>query len=159
MIQKGRGCMFDLVRNSAWDGIALPSHNAVKFFAENLPLARLRLPPGAPTDALPGPRQAAGGWLNIGPLDWLYCGANCARADTMDVSDALVSLRIEGEGAVDLLDKSVCVDWETFGSGSCARMRLGEIGVILHRDGEQTFRLIFAAPYVRYLTGWLAHHV
>jgi len=75
------------------------------------------------------------------------------------MSDALVVLRIDGAGAVDLLSNGVSVDWRAFPPGSCARRRLGEIAVVLHREGDQSFRLIVTVPYVRYLAEWMARHV
>jgi hypothetical protein len=151
--------MVELFRTPAWEAIQMPSNAAVKIVAEDLRLALLRLAPGGSADGLPGPRQAAESWLNIAPRDWLYCGLDCPRPDALDMSDALVALRIDGAGAVDLLSNGVFVDWRAFPPGSCARMRLGEIAVVLHREGDQSFRLIVAAPYARYLAEWMARHV
>ncbi|MCO4091352.1 MAG: hypothetical protein HEQ34_05270 [Sphingorhabdus sp.] len=75
------------------------------------------------------------------------------------MSDALVALSISGENVFDLLSAGIAIDWQRFSVGTCARMRLGETAVVLHRREEQQFRLIFGAPFARYLAEWLAHHV
>jgi hypothetical protein len=148
----------ELARTPAWEGIQLPSNSALQTVAEDLRIARLRLAHDASADGLPGPQKAEGGWLNIGPRDWLFCGPDCPRPDALDMSDGLIALRISGEGACDLLSHGAFIDWRDFPPSSSARMRLGEIAVVLHRESEMTFRMIIAAPYSRYLAEWMARH-
>lgn len=80
------------------------------------------------------------------------------RAVATDVSQALVSLRIAGDGAVEALAADVSVDLEgsDMAPGRCARTLFARLPALLHRpEAEQIFDLYVDRPVAVFVRDWL----
>jgi heterotetrameric sarcosine oxidase gamma subunit len=107
---------------------------------------------------------------SIGPSEWLLIdyrldgmrrrlSADLGRAlvRLTDVSAAFTSLRIEGVGARTVLGSDIDAPWAAAISrpGQYARTRLGQIEVILHCTGAQSFELHVDRSVADHLEAWL----
>jgi len=74
-----------------------------------------------------------------------------------DVSDACVTLAIEGSQGVALLARGCGLDLsiEAFGNLACTRTRLAQLPVVLRRVTSERFECVAERPAVQYLHGWL----
>jgi len=126
--------------------------------------------------ALPGqPNTWAGGdpliWW-VSPDAWLIQSA-CEsdefvarlRADCMnlpcavtDLSDALVTLVLEGPAAGPVLARGCGLDLRagSFAAQSCARTRLAQTAVLIRRPASDRFELVVDRAAAQYLHDWLA---
>ncbi|WP_397414026.1 hypothetical protein [Phenylobacterium sp.] len=154
--------MLELIAHSPLQGLVLPQSDEVRIGPlSGLRIHVLRLSSQAARPATPpGPGRSDGPWCNIGPLEWLHIDA-AAPDDprTVETTDALVGLSLEGGGVAALLAAGCTVDLDHFDVGAVTRTRLGEISVVLHRTDRQSWRIFAAAPLSCYLVDWLAHHV
>ena len=74
------------------------------------------------------------------------------------VGEARVGIRLSGPRAPDLLWKScgIDVDRRVFAPGHCAQTRFAQVGVLLHRPGEDlAYEIICARIWAEYLWNWL----
>lgn len=105
-----------------------------------------------------------------GPGQWLIVRAPAATqlADELvallgedtavvDLGHARTVLRIEGEGARDLLATGTSIDLRPaqFAPGACALTALGKIGVLLHAVAPDTIDVYVARSYGQALLEWL----
>lgn len=75
----------------------------------------------------------------------------------VDVSDARTALRIEGEGARELIAKGAPVDMApgAFGPGDLRRSRLGQVAAAFWLDESGVFTLVCFRSVGRYVFDWL----
>ena len=99
--------------------------------------------------------------LWLGPDEWLVVGAresDFPNADAVvDVSANRVAFELDGAGAVDLLARGCSLDLDSsvFPPGRCAQTLVAQAQVILHRTGDETFRLLVRPSFAPYLRAWL----
>lgn len=135
-------------------------------------LAELSEAIGCPLPERSGRAMEAAGlavmWL--APAEWLLVGdgsrARAAIAATCegqlhayhDVSDEIAGFEIEGHGAATLLNLGCSLDLRelAFPTGSATRTLFAQVGIVLHRFGDEAFRVIVDRSYGRYVAHWLA---
>jgi sarcosine oxidase subunit gamma len=85
--------------------------------------------------------------------------AGCGRRSfaVTDVSDALVTIVVEGAHAAALLARGCGLDLslESFGHAACSRTRLAQLPVVLRRVNSEKFECIVDRPAAQWLYGWL----
>ncbi len=85
--------------------------------------------------------------------------AGCKRRSfaATDLSDAYVTLALEGPQAVEILVRSCGLDFlePVFGQSACARTRLAQLPVLLRRVSHERFELMVDRSAVQYLYDWL----
>jgi heterotetrameric sarcosine oxidase gamma subunit len=85
--------------------------------------------------------------------------AGCGRRSfaVTDVSDAFVTLAIEGAGASALLARGCGLDLavEAFGNAACSRTRFAQLPVVLRRVTSEKFECIVDRPAAQWLYDWL----
>jgi heterotetrameric sarcosine oxidase gamma subunit len=113
--------------------------------------------PGFPTES----NATAGDVLWLGPDEWLVLGGreedypNAAAA--VDVSANRVCFELSGDDVEDVLAQGCTLDVHpsAFEVGRCAQTLLAKAQVILHRTGEETFRVFVRPSYATYVRMWL----
>lgn len=108
----------------------------------------------------------------VGPADWLVIAREAARLPLLeslgeafrdstfratDVSAALVRIRIEGEGTLQVIAKacSLDLDPQAFAVGASARTRFAGLAVVLRRLGPSVFECMVSLSLRDYLMAWL----
>jgi len=109
---------------------------------------------------------APGEWLAVsdvlaGPLlkDHLDRELSGHPIAAVDLSQALVPLRIEGVAARDVLAKScgLNLDPRAFTPGACTRTRLAQLPAVIHfMDNAPKYDLYAGRGYLNYLFAWLS---
>jgi sarcosine oxidase subunit gamma len=111
-------------------------------------------------------------FCRIGPDAWLLVSAQHAAGDLVeavrlsckrrscaatDISDAQVTLAIEGPQATDLLARGCGLDFTdaAFGQDACARTRFAQLPVVLRRVSHERFELMVDRSAARWLFDWL----
>lgn len=111
-------------------------------------------------------------FCRIGPDAWLIASAQHAPADLLDaaragsgrrsfaatdVSDAHVTLAVEGPRATDLLARGCGLDLSdaAFGQDACARTRFAQLPVVLRRVSHERFELTVDRSAAQWLFDWL----
>jgi len=113
--------------------------------------------PGFPTE----PNTVAGDVLWLGPDEWLVLGGReedfAGAAAAVDVSADHVAFELSGARAVEVLGQGCSLDLDAavFSPGGCAQTLLARAGVILHRVGEDTFRIFVRPSFAPYVRAWL----
>lgn len=86
------------------------------------------------------------------------------RADCMslpcaitDLSDALVTISLEGADAAAVLARGCGIDLRagSFGMQACARTRLAQLQVLIRKTGSTRFELVVDRSAAQYLQDWL----
>jgi len=74
-----------------------------------------------------------------------------------DLSDAYVTLALQGDDAVALLARGCGLDFSAraFGAGACARTRFAQLPVLIRRTGSGRFEMVVDRSTTRYLLDWL----
>jgi sarcosine oxidase, subunit gamma len=114
--------------------------------------------PGFPVE----PNTVAGEVLWLGPDEWLVLGGREAdyagAAAAVDVSANGVCLELTGDDVDSILARGCSLDLHpsVFGPGRCAQTLLAKAEVILHRTGEDTFRILVRPSFAPYLREWIA---
>jgi sarcosine oxidase subunit gamma len=80
------------------------------------------------------------------------------HALAVEVSDMRAVIRLEGEGAREVLMKGTSLDLLSgdYGAGVCRRMRLAEIAALLHVVDENVFDIYVFRSYAHYAWEFLA---
>lgn len=122
--------------------------------------------PGAGQSVTEGPRA-----YSLGPTEWLLIdyplqdvrrrlGAELGRAliRVTDISGAFTSLKVEGTGARAVLASDIGAPWaaQNSRSGQYVRTRLGQVDVVLHCVGHDSFELHVDSSVADHLEAWLA---
>jgi heterotetrameric sarcosine oxidase gamma subunit len=113
--------------------------------------------PGFPTE----PNTSAGDVLWLGPDEWLVVGGReedyPGAAAVVDVSANRVCLELAGDDVEDVLAQGCTLDLHpsVFAPGRCAQTLLARAQVILHRTGEETFRVFVRPSFAPYLRAWI----
>jgi heterotetrameric sarcosine oxidase gamma subunit len=111
-------------------------------------------------------------FCRVGPDAWLLVSAQHGAGDLMeavrlgckrrscaatDISDANVTLAIEGPQAADLLARGCGLDLAdaAFGQDACARTRLAQLPVVLRRVSHERFELTVDRSAAQWLLDWL----
>ncbi|HEY7754137.1 MAG TPA: sarcosine oxidase subunit gamma family protein [Steroidobacteraceae bacterium] len=111
-------------------------------------------------------------FCRVGPDAWLLASAQHGAADLVeaarlgcrrkscaitDVSDANVTLAIEGPQAADLLARGCGLDLAdaAFGQDACARTRFAQLPVVLRRVSHERFELMADRSAAQWLFDWL----
>ena len=110
-------------------------------------------PPVKPNTVAVGTHSIA--W--IAPGQWFAMGADADAGDGIDVSDAYCAIGLKGARAVDLLSKSVPVEFDTkaFAPHSCARTLMGPIPVFLMARDENDFLILVERGLAHAAWAWL----
>ena len=74
-----------------------------------------------------------------------------------DLSDALVTIGLEGPDAGAVLARGTAIDLRagSFGVQSCARTRLAQLPVLIRRPAASRFELVVDSSAAQYLQDWL----
>ena len=122
--------------------------------------------PGTGQSMTEGPRA-----YSLGPTEWLLIdyplqdvrrrlGAELGRAliRVTDISGAFTSLKVEGAGARAVLASDIGAPWAAQNSrpGQYVRTRLGQVDVVLHCVGHDSFELHVDRSVADHLEAWLA---
>ena len=126
--------------------------------------------------ATPSPRRAAGGpelellWSGpdqflavserLGPgalVDTLASSLSGTDATVVDLSHGRTVLVLEGAACRELLAKGCALDVDAMESGECVPTLLSHFNVLLHCDGEQSFRLYVMRSFGEACYRWLLH--
>jgi sarcosine oxidase, subunit gamma len=120
-------------------------------------------------------RAVAAGDLTVlwhGPGQWLVVRAPATTqlaeelaalfaddAAVVDLGHARTVLRLEGDGARDVLAQGTSIDLRPaqFAPGACALTALGKIGALLHAVAPDTIDVYVARSYAQALAEWLEH--
>jgi sarcosine oxidase, subunit gamma len=120
-------------------------------------------------------RAVAAGVLTVlwhGPGQWLIVRTPAAtqladelaalfaeNAAVVDLGHARTAVRLEGEGARDVLAMGTSIDLRPahFGPGACALTALGKIGALLHAVAPDTIDVYVARSYGQAFAEWLKH--
>ncbi len=111
-------------------------------------------------------------FCRVAPDTWFIHSALHAAADLLpavrsgcgrrsyavtDVSDAFVTLAIDGAQAAALIARGCGLDLsvESFGQSACARTRLAQLPVLLRRTASERFECMVDRPAGQYLHDWL----
>jgi heterotetrameric sarcosine oxidase gamma subunit len=130
-------------------------------------------PLAADTLGVPGAGQRTDGRraYSLGPTEWLLIdyplqdvrrrlGAELGRAliRVTDISGAFTSLKVEGAGARAVLASDIGAPWAAQNSrpGQYVRTRLGQVDVVLHCVGHDSFELHVDRSVADHLEAWLA---
>jgi heterotetrameric sarcosine oxidase gamma subunit len=85
--------------------------------------------------------------------------AGCGRRSfaVTDVSDALVTIAVEGALATALLARGCGLDFSpgTFGNAACARTRLAQLPVVLRRVTSERFECLVDRSAAQWLYAWM----
>jgi len=81
----------------------------------------------------------------------------CARRSfaVTDLSDANVTIAVEGPRAIEILLRGCGLDIEMLGSDACARTRFAQLPVLLRRAAADRYELTVDRPAAKYLFDWL----
>lgn len=107
-----------------------------------------------------------------GPDSWILISAQHAAADILDaasvgcrrrsfaatdVSDAWVTLALEGPQAAAVLARGCGLDFadSTFGQNACARTRLAQLPVLLRRVSHERYEIAVDRSAAQWLHQWL----
>jgi hypothetical protein len=95
------------------------------------------------------------GGLRLGP-DW-YLLVEPGQPQGVDVSAARTCLELAGPHALDVLEHGCSLDLHpaVFTVGACAQTNLAKAQVILHRTGDDAYRVYVRSSYADYLCRWL----
>lgn len=113
--------------------------------------------PGFPTE----PNTSAGDVLWLGADEWLVVGGREAdypdAAAAVDVSANRVCFELSGEDVEDVLAQGCTLDLHlsVFAPGRCAQTLLAKAQVILHRTGDERFRIFVRPSFAPYLRAWI----
>ncbi|MDI6028096.1 sarcosine oxidase subunit gamma [Corticibacterium sp. UT-5YL-CI-8] len=129
----------------------------------------LDLPQAPKTSASDGNGRFA---LWLGPDEWLVidetsgdlvaaCRAVPALHSAVDISHRNVGLLVSGQGAADAVNAGCPQDLslESFPVGACSRTVLGKIEIVLHRLGEDAFRVECWRSFAGYAQAFLAEAI
>lgn len=111
-------------------------------------------------------------FCRIAPDAWLILSAQHAAPDLLeaaragckrrscaltDLSDAGVTLAIEGAQAPELLARGCGLDLAdgAFGQDACTRTRLAQLPVLLRRVSHERYEIMVERPAAQYLHDWL----
>lgn len=111
-------------------------------------------------------------FLRIAPDTWLIESAHHEASDLLpavrtgcgrrsfavtDVSDALVSIAVEGSQAPALLARGCGLDLSplAFGNAACARTRLAQLPVVLRRVTSERFECLVDRSAAQWLYDWM----
>ena len=107
-------------------------------------------------------RIAPDSWLFIaawhaGPALMAALRAACARQAfaLTDLSDAQVTLAVEGSRAIPVLLRGCGIDFETLGADACLRTRFAQLPVVLRRAAADRFELMADRTVAKWLFDWL----
>jgi len=75
-----------------------------------------------------------------------------------DLSDALVTIALEGPQAIGVLARGCGLDLRagSFGAQACARTRLAQLPVLIRKSASARFELVVDRSAAKYLQDWLA---
>jgi sarcosine oxidase subunit gamma len=110
-------------------------------------------------------------YMRIAPDSWLVESALHEAADLLpavragcgrrsfavtDVSDALVTIVVEGASAAALLARGCGLDFapEVFGNSACARTRLAQLPVVLRRVTSERYECLVDRSAAKWLYDW-----
>jgi methylglutamate dehydrogenase subunit D len=86
-----------------------------------------------------------------------------ARQDlvSLDLSDARIGLSLEGPGAAGLLSRMIALDFseQAFPAGTFVQTSLHHVGVLIERQGSETFLVLLPTTWARSLTDLLVTHL
>jgi heterotetrameric sarcosine oxidase gamma subunit len=134
--------------------------------APTFELAGLLADPSATESAPEGPRV-----YSLGPKEWLLMGYSAdqvrrqLRLDSgrgmmrvTDLSAAFISFCVQGQAARSVLSCDLTAPWaaERSAPGQYACARLGQVDVILHCVGSDSFELHVDRSLADYLESWLS---
>lgn len=111
-------------------------------------------------------------FCRLAPNDWLIQSALHAVEDLVpavrrgcgkrsyavtDVSDAFVTLALDGAQAPALLARGCGLDFspDAFGAGACTRTRLAQLPVVLRRTQPDRFECLVERPAAQFLYDWI----
>jgi sarcosine oxidase subunit gamma len=111
-------------------------------------------------------------FMRIAPDTWLVESALHEAADLLpavrtgcgrrsyavtDVSDAFVTIAVEGALAAALLARGCGLDLapESFGNAACARTRLAQLPVVLRRVNSERYECLVDRPAAQWLYDWM----
>lgn len=109
-------------------------------------------------------RTAPDAWMIISAqhpaedlLDAAQSGCKRRSFAAADVSDACVTIAIEGPQATDVLARGCGLDFSAraFGQDVCARTRLAQLAVVLRRVNDERFELLVDRSSAAWLHDWL----
>lgn len=72
-----------------------------------------------------------------------------------DLSDANVTIAVEGPQALEILVRGSALDFAAFANEACTRTRFALVPVVLRRLGVERFELVVDRSLARYLFDWL----
>ncbi len=72
-----------------------------------------------------------------------------------DLSDANVTIAVEGPQALDILVRGCALDFAGLANDACTRTRFALVPVVLRRLGNERFELLVDRSLARYLFDWL----
>jgi sarcosine oxidase, subunit gamma len=100
---------------------------------------------------------APGEWLAISDHESSLALRERQGIEMIDLSDAFVAVRVEGQGAGDLLASGCGLDFDParFPRGTCARTRFAQIPVVMTCLDHTCYELLVARSYGSWLTSWL----
>jgi sarcosine oxidase subunit gamma len=116
--------------------------------------------------------RPSGTVICVAPGEWLVMGGELPAATLVarlrgaleestyratDVSQALLRVQIDGNGARGVLGKGCSLDFDakSFGVGRAARTRLAGIPVVVWRVGDDAFECLLTRSYGEYFGAWL----
>jgi heterotetrameric sarcosine oxidase gamma subunit len=106
----------------------------------------------------------------IAPDSWLLLSARheaadladaartaCARRSfaITDLSDACVTISVEGARVLDILNRGCGLDFGAFGDDTCARTRFAQLPVVLRRAAADRYELLVDRAVSNHLYDWL----
>lgn len=111
-------------------------------------------------------------FCRTGPDAWLLMSAQHGAADladavrlgcrrrsfaVTDLSDAHVTIALEGSQAAEILVRGCGLDFSEagFGQDACARTRFAQLPVLLRRVSHERYELTVDRPAARYLFDWI----
>ncbi|MGQ0430608.1 MAG: sarcosine oxidase subunit gamma [Gammaproteobacteria bacterium] len=111
-------------------------------------------------------------FCRVGPDVWIVVSAQHEAAELMeaaaagckrrshavtDVSDAWVTIALEGPQAVELLARGCGIEFSdaVFGHNACTRTRFAELPVVLRRVSQDRFELLVDRSAAAWLHDWL----
>ena len=107
-------------------------------------------------------RIAPDSWLFIaawhaGPALMAALRAACARLPfaLTDLSDAHVTIAVEGPRAIPVLARGCGIDLETLAADACLRTRFAQLPAVLRRAAADRYELIVDRPVAKWLFDWL----
>ncbi len=90
-------------------------------------------------------------------LDAVHAGCKRRSFATTDLSDAQVTLALEGQQAVDILARGCGLDFAdaAFGENACTRTRFAQLPVLLRRVSHERFELVVDRSAAQHLFNWI----